>query len=72
MKHGKMTGYFIQDQHSRFYQSEDFSKVLQFVQLNAHKCKMKEKKTRTGLRLLITFEDIKSPTQALAALSKLN
>jgi transcription-repair coupling factor (superfamily II helicase) len=32
---------------------------------------MKEKKTRNGLRLLITFEDIKSTKQALAALSNI-
>ncbi len=71
MKQGKLIGYFIQDQQSGFYQSNDFSKVLQFVQMNAGKCKMKEKKTRNGLRLLITFENIKSTQQALNSLSKI-
>lgn len=71
MKQGKMIGYFIQDQQSGFYKSNDFSKVLQFAQLNAGKCKMKEKKTRNGLRLLITFEHIKSTKQALTALSRI-
>ncbi|WP_296380242.1 transcription-repair coupling factor [Winogradskyella sp.] len=71
MKQGKLIGYFIQDQQSAFYQSDDFSKVLQFVQMNAGKCKMKEKKTRNGLRLLITFENIKSTKQAFAALSNI-
>jgi transcription-repair coupling factor (superfamily II helicase) len=69
MKKGKLIGYFINDQQSKFYQSDDFSKVLQFVQMNAGKCKMKEKKTRNGLRLLLTFDNIKSIKQALAALS---
>ena len=69
MKQGKLIGYFIQDQQSAFYQSADFSKVLQFVQMNASTCKMKEKQTRKGLRLLLTFENIKSTKQALAALS---
>ncbi|WP_400075359.1 transcription-repair coupling factor [Winogradskyella sp. R77965] len=69
MKKGKLVGYFINDQQSAFYQSDDFSKVLQFVQMNANKCKMKEKQTRKGLRLLITFENIKSTKQALEALS---
>ena len=69
MKKGKMIGYFIQDQQSGFYQSDAFTKVLQFVQMNASKCKMKEKQTRNGLRLLITFEAIKSTKQALDALS---
>ncbi len=71
MKKGKMIGYFIQDQQSKFYQSEAFTKVLQFVQMNAGTCKMKEKQTRNGLRLLITFEKIKSTKQALEALSKI-
>ena len=71
MKQGKLIGYFIQDQQSTFYQSDDFSKVLQFVQMNAGKCKMKEKKTRNGLRLLITFEGIKSTKQALNSLSQI-
>ena len=72
MKQNKLIGYFINDQQSAFYQSDDFSKVLQFVQLNAGKCKMKEKKTRNGLRLLITFDNIKSTQQALIALSSIN
>ena len=66
-----MIGYFIQDQQSGFYQTDAFSKVLQFVQLNSDKCKMKEKKTRNGLRLLITFENIKSTKQALNVLSNI-
>jgi transcription-repair coupling factor (superfamily II helicase) len=69
MKQGKMIGYFVQDQQSGFYQSESFTKVLQFVQKNVGKCKMKEKQTRKGLRLLLTFDRIKSTKQALAALS---
>ncbi|MBV7268995.1 transcription-repair coupling factor [Winogradskyella luteola] len=71
MKQGKLIGYFINDQQSKFYQTEAFTKVLQFVQTNAGQCKMKEKQTRNGLRLLITFENIKSIKQALAALSKI-
>ncbi|MBC2844095.1 transcription-repair coupling factor [Winogradskyella flava] len=72
MKQGKLIGYFIQDQQSKFYQSDAFTKVLQFVQINSSKCKMKEKQTRNGLRLLITFEHIKSTKDALNALSKIN
>ncbi len=71
MKHGKLIGYFIQDQQSAFYQSDGFSKVLQFVQLHPGKCKMKEKQTRKGLRLLISFDTIKSTQHALKALSNI-
>ncbi|GAA4280089.1 transcription-repair coupling factor [Gaetbulibacter aestuarii] len=68
MKHGKLVGYFIHDQQSRFYQSNNFTSVLQYVQTNPTICKMKEKQTRKGLRLLLTFESIKSVKQALKAL----
>ena len=68
MKQGKLIGYFINDQQSRFYQSANFTKVLQFVQTNPSTCKMKEKQTRSGLRLMLTFENIKSVKQALETL----
>ncbi len=68
MKNGKLVGYFIGDQTSGFYQSQPFTKVLQYVQNNASICKMKEKQTRKGLRLLLTFENIKSIKKALEVL----
>ncbi len=68
MKHGKMVGYFIHDQQSSFYQSKAFTKVLQFVQTNPNSCKMKESQTRNGLRLLLSFESVKSVKQALTKL----
>ncbi|NRA91158.1 MAG: transcription-repair coupling factor [Psychroserpens sp.] len=69
MKKGKLIGYFINDQQSAFYQSPDFTKVLQFVQNHPGACKMKEKQTRNGLRLLLTFENIKTVQQALNVLT---
>ncbi|MFS4466615.1 transcription-repair coupling factor [Maribacter sp. 2210JD10-5] len=72
MKKGKLIGYFIADQQSDFYQSPAFTKVLQFVQKNPGKCKMKEKNTRNGLRLLLTFENITSVEKALKALQPLS
>ncbi|HMC00108.1 MAG TPA: transcription-repair coupling factor [Flavobacteriaceae bacterium] len=71
MKHGKLVGYFISDQKSQFYNSKDFTKVLKFVQNNPKKCKIKEKQTRTGLRLLITFERIKTIQNALEAMQSI-
>ncbi|WP_425076223.1 transcription-repair coupling factor [Psychroserpens sp. S379A] len=68
MKQGKLIGYFINDQQSAFYQSNGFTKVLRFVQSHPKACKMKEKQTRNGLRLLLTFENIKSVRQALSVL----
>ncbi|MGB5498995.1 MAG: transcription-repair coupling factor [Maribacter sp.] len=68
MKKGKLIGYFIADQESAFYQSQAFTEVLKFVQAHANICKMKEKETRNGLRLLLTFENINSVDSALKAL----
>ncbi|WP_396182319.1 transcription-repair coupling factor [Flavobacterium sp.] len=65
MKQGKMIGYFVGDQQSDYYQSSRFHKVLQFVQQNGNLCKMKEKETKSGLRLLLTFENVKSIKKAL-------
>ncbi len=68
MKQGKLIGYFITDQKSGFYQSNGFTKILQYIQSHPGACKMKEKQTRNGLRLLLTFENIKTVRQALAVL----
>ena len=65
MKQNKLIGYFISDQQSNFYQSNNFTKMLQFVQLHPNACKMKEKQTRNGLRLLLTFEQVKTIEKAL-------
>jgi len=71
MKQNKLIGYFLNDQQSAFYQSANFTKVLQYVQKNAGKCKMREKQTRNGLRLLLTFENIKTVKHALSVLKPL-
>ena len=68
MKQGKMICYFIADQQSTFYNSPQFMTILNFVQKNGNLCKMKEKQTTNGLRLLLTFENIKSLKKALEVL----
>ena len=68
MKNKKMVGYFVADQESDFYQSPTYLKMFQIVQTHPQKVMVKEKQTRNGLRLLITFEGILSVNQALKAL----
>ena len=68
MKKNCLIGYFVSEQQSAYYQSPAFSKVLQYVQSHPQQVKMKEKQTRTGLRLLLTFDRIDSVDKALAAL----
>ena len=72
MKKGKFVGYFISDQKSRFYQTHNFTRILQYVQTHPQTCKMKEKQTRNGLRLLLTFEKITSIEKALKVLRPLD
>ena len=71
MKQGKMVGYFVGDQQSDFYQSNRFMKMVQFVQMNSNLCKMKEKETKNGLRLLLTFENVKSINKALELMERI-
>ncbi len=68
LKQGKMVAYFVSDQQSDYYISNQFQKVLQFVQTHGNLCKMKEKETKNGLRLLLTFENVKSVKKALELL----
>lgn len=68
MRKGKLLGYFLADQQSAFYQSATFTRVLTMAQNSPTGCKIKEKQTRNGLRLLIVFEGITNVNKALKAL----
>ena len=70
IKQGRFIGYFISDQQSDFYQTQGFSKVLNFAQNNPSSVKIKEKNTRNGLRLLITIEQVSSISKVLSTLQK--
>jgi transcription-repair coupling factor (superfamily II helicase) len=71
MKKGKMIGYFVADQQSDFYTSKRFQQVIQFVQKNSAICVMKEKQTPAGLRLLLTFDNVKTTRRALELMEML-
>jgi transcription-repair coupling factor (superfamily II helicase) len=68
MKKGKLIGYFIADQQSGFYDSPSFKKVIEYTQSHSNIASMKEKQTRNGNRLLITFDHISSVDDALKAM----
>lgn len=70
LKQKRMIGYFISNQQSEFYQTKAFTTVLKYVQQNATTCVIKEKQTKIGLRLLITFIKIDSVEVALKRLQK--
>jgi len=70
LKQKRMLTYFVKDQQSEFYQSDKFNRVLQYVQQNPKSCVMKEKETKTGLRLLVTFIRVDTVKKALEILQK--
>ena len=71
LKQKRMIGYFISDQNSEYYQSEIFSSILKYVQINNKMSVMKERQTKKGLRLLITFIKIDSVETALKILKEI-
>jgi transcription-repair coupling factor (superfamily II helicase) len=67
LKNGRMTGYFISNKNSAYYQSEAFTRVLKFIQANPRAAKMKE----ANNKLTLTFENVKSVKAALGILNPL-
>ncbi|GAB4323706.1 MAG: transcription-repair coupling factor [Bacteroidales bacterium] len=67
LKSEKLTGYFPSNQDSPFYQSETFSNVLRFVQMNPSMCRMKEGKNS----LLLTFFKVRNVKDAIEVLGRI-
>jgi len=65
MKNERLTGYFVSNQESPFYQSEKFTKILRFVQYNSRLCNMKEAKDKLSL----TFLQIDTISKAIQTLN---
>jgi transcription-repair coupling factor (superfamily II helicase) len=64
LKNNRMSGYFIQNQSSPYYQSDVFTNILRYVQQNGRKCKMKE----TNNKLSLSFDNVKTIDEAIAIL----
>ena len=71
LKQKRMIGYFVANQQSDFYQTAAFARMLEYVKQNSKSCVMKEKETKNGLRLLITFIRINTVNTALNILQKI-
>ena len=67
LKNSRMVCYFVSKQDSPYYQSEEFSRVLQFVQKNPRSCNMKE----TGGKLTMSFEGVREVKRALEILERI-
>lgn len=67
IKSNKMLGYFVSQQDSPYYQSANFTKVLNFIQTNPSDVKMNERNNK--LRLI--FENVNSISKALKNLGRI-
>ena len=63
-----MSGHFLSNEASPYYQSEVFTAVLKYVQTHTSSCRMKE---GSG-KLSITFQNVKSVSDALKVLRGFN
>ncbi len=68
LKNEKMTGYFVSNQESPYYQSKKFGKVLNFVQSNPARCRMKESRDKLSL----TFDRIKTIADSIKIVKELS
>ena len=71
MKQGKMIAYFVSDHKSAYYQSNEFTKIIDFYTKNPKLARLKEKETPKGLKLLLTFDNVKSVRRALELMQML-
>ncbi len=65
LKNGSMKGYFVPADNEKYYKSEVFGSILQFIQQNPRKCRLKEAKDK----LILIFDEIRSISQAQKILS---
>lgn len=67
LKNGIMITYFISDQNSAFYTSEQFTGILEFLKNNPKACKIKD----TGDKLSLVFSNVKSIDKSLKVVKSL-
>ncbi len=67
LKNSRMVCYFVSNQNSPYYQSEEFSRVLQYVQKNPRSCYMKE----ASGKLTLSFEGIREVKKSLEILTRI-
>ncbi len=65
MKQATFVGYFIADEKSKFYDSAAFGHIMQAMSHRDSKIQVKQKQTRSGMRLLLKMEHIKTVDKAL-------
>ena len=67
-----MIAVFIDDKSNSFFKKNIFSSILNWAISNPEKVNVKEKKTTSGLKLQIIFNNISSISKALDILNLIN
>ena len=49
LKAGRMTLYFVQNEHSAFYSSKSFGQCIAYMSMNAHRCQLRDVKGRRSM-----------------------
>jgi transcription-repair coupling factor (superfamily II helicase) len=68
MKKRIIKAYFIKDKNSDYFKSAIFTSILNYVNLNPYNCKLEEKKSINGSKLILTIQKISTIDSALLAL----
>jgi transcription-repair coupling factor (superfamily II helicase) len=67
IKNELLKGYFVPQEKQDYYKSDTFGKILQYVQKNPKRCRLKEAKNK----LILTIEDINSVKKAITILNSI-
>ncbi|MOA32284.1 hypothetical protein D3C78_1534890 [compost metagenome] len=67
LKNKTLRGFFIANQQSLYYESDQFTKVLSYVQTHQRESRLKEGKNA----LSITFDNVQNIEQAISILTEL-
>lgn len=68
IKSGTMIGYFVANSQSKYYDSEQFTRVLQYIQRQPKDCKLSEKNDR----LRVIYSNVMTMDQAFERLNEIN
>ena len=60
LKKNKCVAFFISDENSEFYKAKEFKDILDWINKNGNKIKLKEKKKNNLTKLIMEINDVKS------------
>jgi transcription-repair coupling factor (superfamily II helicase) len=69
LRNKRMTGYFVSNPASHFYNSEVFARIMQFVKENPARCKMKQEGNKLSLNI-INVKSVSEANEVLTVIGK--